>query len=129
MRVHGAELETVKRQVMSRNRPATSGELEGVIIDASYFLEQSGILDVRKIKKTGDTASMLQVVCRPISQVVAGEKLVSEVERVWLEEICFQDFEAHALEVSKENAHLDFVTVSQGSNHYYTGRITVNLGK
>jgi len=128
MRLSTEELAKAKKQAMTRNQPATSGELEGPSIDASYFLAQSGLLRVTRVKKTGDPVRMLEVVCTPSTHAVSVEELGAEIERVWADELCFSGQSAHSLQFSEAEVNLDFVTVLPGGR-YYTGLIRVSCGR
>jgi hypothetical protein len=55
----------IKRKILNEGRPVPSAGLTGMISDLYYFLEQSGILKVVKVMKTGDPYRMLEVRCKP----------------------------------------------------------------
>lgn len=117
----------IKSRLSAQTRPSSS-DLEGIIVDLRYFLEQSGILKVAKVKKTGDLHQLIEVRCKLISKSASIAEIAAFVERVWTEDIAYRDFEAHALHHSSDELILDFITGTRFPNRYtyITGRIMVN---
>lgn len=99
-------------------------------MDCQAYLEQSTLLRLarRKTKrKTGDEETMLVVRCEPASVTVTIQNIVTELERIWLNDLRFTA-EAHAISRSGEGVVLAFVTwwpKTMGS--YVTGQIVVDI--
>ncbi len=121
------QLNKIKSSLPAQTRPSSSN-LEGLIIDLRYFLEQAGILKVLKVKKTGELYRLIEVRCKLISKPASIAEVAAEVERVWIEDIAYRDFEAHSLYYSSDDLILDFITGTEFPDHYIyvTGSIIVN---
>src|SRR5262245_41968422 len=62
--------EQARREMLRRYRP---GSVAGLALDCSYRLDQSPLLEVVRVKKTGEAATMLEVLCRPRTPGAAAE--------------------------------------------------------
>lgn len=121
------QLNKIKSRLSAQTRPSSS-DLEGIIVDLTYFLEKSDILKVLKVKKTGDLHQLIEVRCKLISRSASIAEVAAFVERVWTEDIAYRDFEAHTLYYSTDELTLDFITGAEFPNRYIyvTGRIIVD---
>ena len=97
------------------------------MIDLDYFLEQSGVLQVVKRKKTGELHRLIELRCKLISKSTLISDVATEVERVWTEYMAYWNFEAHALKYSDNELDFDFITGTQRPDQYIyiTGSIIV----
>ena len=121
------EFNKVKSKVTAKTRPSSS-DLEGIIVDLHHFLQESGVLKVVKVKKTGELDRLIDVRCKLISKSASISDVAAEVERVWTEDIAYRNFEAHALHHSSDGFIFDFITGTQYPDQYIyiTGSIIVN---
>ena len=120
------EFHKLKRQIIAAGRLSPSSNLEGIITDFYYYLEQSGLLKVLKIVKTGDPQSMLEVRCKLVRATNPAELIVT-LEQIWITWLAYSAFEAHAVYEDHGKVALDFVTAHdpRSSETYITGRIVV----
>jgi hypothetical protein len=125
-RMTADEFNKVKSKVTAKTRPS-SRDLEGIMIDLDYFLEQSDVLQVVKRKKTGELHRLIEVRCKLISKSTLISDVAAEIERVWTEYMAYWNFEAHALHFSSDELIFDFITGTQYPDQYIyiTGSIIV----
>src|SRR5229473_1898997 len=120
------ELTSVKRKIMARSVPSSGDNLEGMMVDFQHSLEQSRLLTRVRVKKTGDPGCMIEATCQPAANTLTIPEIIAEVERLWMEELRYQPFEAHALVRADYKEALEFITVS---GFYVTGRIAVDISE
>src|SRR5437867_6564621 len=121
------ELTYVKRKIMAQSVPSSGHNLEGMMIDFQHSLEQSRLLTRVRVKKTGDPGCMIEATCQPAANTLTIPEIIAEVERLWMEELRYQEFEAHALVRADYHESLEFVTESGPGGFYVTGRIAVDI--
>ena len=112
---------------MTRGNPMSSSQLDGIIIDLNYFLEESGIFEVVKIKKTGEPWSMVEIKCKIVLGAISSQEIIATLEQAW-RKVQYQHFEAHIILRKDKNFQLDFIIeVADADVYLYvTGNITVN---
>lgn len=118
------ELSRIKKHVMARYERYSNMDLAGMIADCHAYLDQSKIIRLarHKTKKTGDEQVRFVVHCEPRSSTITVPDIVSDLERIWLNDLCLTE-EAHVIIRTDENVILDFVTWSPKPTAYVTGQI------
>lgn len=124
MRVDAKGLAEIRNDVIERGRRYSGENLDGATMDARYALAIAGFTDP-KIKKTGETNSMVLYVCRPESSSWDANEVVSRLEAAWQERAAFSH-ESHSIAVQADIVTFEFVTWWDDGD-YYTGRIEVLL--
>ena len=97
------------------------------MVDFQRSLEQSSLLTRVRVKGTDDLGCMIEATCQPAVNTPTISEIIAEVERLWMEELRYQHFEAHALVRTDYNESLEFVTESGQGGFYVTGRIAVDI--
>jgi hypothetical protein len=119
----------LKRKIMAQGTPGSRDDLEGMMIDFQHSLDQSRLLTRVHLKKTGDPDCMIETTCQPAAETLAISEVVAEIERLWMEELRYHQFEAHAIHRADYQEALDFITVGEHGGSYVTGRIAVDISK
>lgn len=128
MQLDLAELEQLKERVAGQYQETTIGDLEAMIADSRRAIEASPILAFGGIRKTGTPVHQIEVECRPRDPATPPETIATEISRIWLEQLCYDDFEAHAIDTNDDAIVLDFLTVARGPRIFATGMIVVSRG-
>jgi hypothetical protein len=102
---------------------------KGMLADFHHSVEQSPLLTRARVRKTGDPPCMIKATAQPASPTLSPPEIGVEVERIWMEELRYRHFEAHALVSSDEEVALEFVTVMEPGGPHVTGRISVDIRK
>jgi hypothetical protein len=123
------ELTHLKRKIMARSVPSSGDDLEGMVIDFQHSLEQSRLLTQMCVKKTGDPGCMIEATCQPAANTLTIPEIIAEIERLWMEELRYQHFEAHAVGRADYDVTLDFITLCEHGSFYVTGSIAVDVSK
>jgi hypothetical protein len=123
------EINRIKRKIMAQGFPSSGDDLKGMIEDFNHALDQSPILTLRRVKKTGAPDRMIEALCEPATDALTIPEIVAEVERIWMDELRYRHHEAHALSQRDYEVWLDFVTLSDPGSFYVTGRIAVDVRK
>jgi hypothetical protein len=123
------EFARVRTKIMAPGFPSAGIDLRGMLEDFHHALDQSEILKRLWVKKTGQPAQMIDARCEPAEQTVTIDEAAVEIERVWMEDLRYSHFEAHALFQDDYDLSLDFVTLSAPGSFYVTGRIAVDTRK
>lgn len=116
--------EQAKREMLRRYR---RGSAEGLALDCSFLLDQSPLLEVVRVKKTGEDAAMLEVTCRPRTLGVAADALAAELRQIWLGDLRYPYSDVHTVTTSADEVALAFATVEGEDGPCVTGRIIVGL--
>ena len=122
--------EAAKADVMARYLPSHSGNLQGMLVDFDHYLRESDILVFVSVMRTDDHANLIEAHCR--TEGVSAFKGQYEAERIWVESLCYREFEAHIVSDTTfpENSKrlvLEFATVGLSSRVYVTGKIVVDM--
>ena len=128
MRLDLAELEQLKERVAGQYRETSIGDLEAMIADSRRAIEASPILAFGGIRKTGTPVHQIEVECKPRDPATPPETVAAEITRIWLEQLCYDDFEAHAIDTTDNAVVLDFLTVAREPRLFATGMIVVLRG-
>jgi hypothetical protein len=123
------EFSRLVNKIISQGIPLAGADLHGMIADFHHALEASPLLSKVKVRKTGEPARMIAAFCEPASLASSPSELVAEVERIWMEELRYNVFEAHTLVPSEEEVILDCLTMTEPQGPYVTARIVVDLRK
>ena len=122
-----AELEALKDKVNERYDQSPGGDLDGMLADMRSSLANSGFFSEPRLRKTGNRLHLVEAHCKVSSPNITPIMVRSELERMWLEELRYDDFEAHALGRTPTSVVLDFLTVARSARLYVTGLIIVDL--
>lgn len=128
MQLDPSELEQLKERVADQYQETNIGDLEGMIADCLREVEASPLFTSVAIRKTGSPVHQIDVECRAADPATAPETLAGELTRIWLEQLRYDDFEAHAIIMTEHAIVLDFLTVARGPRIFATGMIVVDRG-
>ncbi|MDQ3547717.1 MAG: hypothetical protein M3439_02760 [Chloroflexota bacterium] len=128
MQLDPAGLEQLKERVAAEYQESTIGDLEAMIADCRRAAEASPLFWAVAIRKTGTPVHQIEVECRPRDPATTPDTIASEITRIWLEQLAYDDFEAHAIIASDHAIVLDFLTVARGPRIFATGMIVVVRG-
>jgi hypothetical protein len=120
------EFARVRTKIMAQGYPSSGLDLRGMLEDFHHALDQSEILALLWVKKTGQPEQMIDARCEPAVDTVTIDVVAAEIERIWREDLRYSSFEAHALFRHDYDVSLDFVTSSGPGSFYVTGRIAVD---
>ena len=85
--------------------------LDGFKIDMEYSLEASDKIELLEIKKLKDEDCMLEATCK-LASGVGIDEAKSTIERIWVDELRYRDFEKHEILDIKNGFALQFVTTA-----------------
>jgi hypothetical protein len=125
MQLDLAELEQLKERVAGQYHELTSGDLEGMMADCRYAIETSPLLSLNAVRKTGAPVHQIEVECQPRDPATSPDAVTRELKTIWLEHLCYDDFEAHTVLTTDHAIVLDFLTVARGPRLFATGMIVV----
>ena len=128
MQLDLAELEQLKERVAGQYRETTIGDLQAMIADSRRAIEASPILAFGGIRKTGAPVHQIEIECQPRDPATPPETITSAITQIWLEQLRFDDFEAHAIDTTDDAIVLDFLTVAREPRLFATGMIVVSRG-
>jgi hypothetical protein len=127
-RVDADELERVKERIAEQFTASPGSDLEAMMRAMTLSLEQSPMLRNVVARKTGGHAHLIEVECQLATSALALDAALAEIERIWLEELRYDDFAAHAIEQTDEHAIFDFLTAARDQRLYLSGMIVVRFG-
>jgi len=122
------ELERVKGRITDGFRASPGSDLAAMMAEMIASLERSPLLRAATARKTGGRAHLIEVQCHRATPDLAPDTIMAEIERLWLEELRYDDFEAHTIELTDEHGILDFVTVTRDQRLYLSGMIVAHFG-
>lgn len=128
MQLGQPELEQLKERVARQYRECTIGDLEAMIADCLRAVAASPLFASVAIRKTGTPVHQIEVECQPNDPMTPSETIANEIATIWLEQLCYDDFEAHAIITTNQTVVLDFLTVARGPRLFATGMIVVTRG-
>lgn len=102
--------------------PYSSNELNGIIEDLHYHLQQLNIFKNLKIKKTGSKANMLTITCELNSSDISTASFYNWIHNCWKEKISFKN-ELHKSLFIENRVEFEFVT---WDSKYVTIKIIIN---
>jgi hypothetical protein len=120
-------LERLKKRVAAQYRETTIGDLETMIVESRRAVEASPLFASAVVRKTGTRYRQIEVECRLANRLTPHRRIAAEITRIWLEELRFDDFEAHAVAATDTAIMLDYLTVARAPRLYATGMIVVSL--
>lgn len=123
------ELHALKVRVAGAYYESPGGDLDGMLRDMSEFIGRSGLFLPPVVRKTGSRSHLVEARCTPASAQTPVARLADEVERIWTNDLRYDDFAAHALTITDSSIVLDFLTVARSARLYVTGMIIVALGQ
>ena len=119
------ELEQLKERVAGQYRECMIGDLEAMIADCLRAVEGSPLFTSVAIRKTGSPVHQIEVECQPRNPATSADTIGRELAGLWLEQLCYDDFEAHSIITTDCSIVLDFLTVARGPRLFATGMIVV----
>lgn len=128
MQLDQAELEQLKERVAGQYQECTIGDLEALIADCLRAVKASPLFTSVAIRKTGTPVHQIEVECQPRDPSTLPDAIANEITRIWLEQLCYDDFEAHAIITTDQAIVLDFLTVARAPRIFATGMIVVGMG-
>jgi hypothetical protein len=121
------ELEALKDRVNERYIQSPGGDLDGMLDDMKASLSRSNMVADLRLRKTGSRHHLVEAHCRRASPLISVAQLQAELARIWEEELRYDDFAAHAFDITNSTVVLDFLTVARSAKLYMTGMIIVDL--
>jgi hypothetical protein len=121
------ELDALKDRVAGRYDQSPGSDLDGMLEDLRAALGSSGLFSELRLRKTGSPRHLVEARCAPSSANVTPATIRAELERVWQEQLRYDDFAAHAVEHTASALIFDFLTVARSAGMYMTGLIIVEL--
>ena len=128
MQLDPPELEQLKERVAGQYQECMIGDLEAMIADCLRAVEASPLFTSVAIRKTGSPVHQIEVECQPRDHATPFGAITNEITTIWLEQLCYDDFEAHAIITTNQSIVLDFLTVARGPRLFATGMIVVRRG-
>jgi hypothetical protein len=123
------ELHALKVRVAGAYYESPGGDLDGMLRDMSEFIGRSRLFLPPVVRKTGSRTHLVEARCKPAIPLTPIARLADEVERIWSDDLRYDDFAAHALTITDRSIVLDFLTVARSDRLYVTGMIIVDLGQ
>ncbi len=124
--MNAAQLQQTKLRVAEAFSESPGCDLDGMLDDIRHALDRSGLFTGISGRKTGSRRHLVETRCRTLPIATPRHALV-ELNRVWLEELRYSDFEAHAFMAAERALVLDFITAARSARLYVTGLIIVDL--
>lgn len=121
------ELEQMKERIAGAYAESPGGDLDGMLVDIRQALDRTGIFADVTTHKTGSRAHLIEVRCRRTTPEITTQRAVSELLRAWSEDLRYDDFEGHTVEITETAIVLDFLTGSNAARLYVTGMVVVAL--
>jgi hypothetical protein len=125
MQLDVAELEQLKERVAGQYHECTIGDLEAMIADCLRAIEDSPLFTSVAVRKTGTPVHQIEVECQLRDVATPPDAISAELTSIWLTQLCYDDFEAHAILTTAQSIVLDFLTVARGPRLFATGMIVV----
>jgi hypothetical protein len=119
------ELEQLKQRVSGQYQECMVGDLEAMIADCLRAVEASPIFTSVAIRKTGTPVHQIEVECQPRDSATPPETIANALQTIWLNQLCYDDFEAHTIITTETSTVLDYLTVARGPRLFATGMIVV----
>jgi hypothetical protein len=119
------ELEQLKERVAGQYQECMIGDLEAMIADCLRAVEASSLFTSVTIRKTGSPVHQIEVECQPRDRATPPAAIAAEITTIWLEQLCYDDFEAHAIIATDPSVVLDFLTIARGPRLFATGMVIV----
>lgn len=122
------DIEQEISSLLKRRRVSSSTDLEGFVIDALHFLEESGPFANVKVKKTGDPRAAVVITCSVADLSLSASDLVAALERIWTEELAYVGgLEQHQTRVEADQIELRFMSEADPEDLFVTGKIVVDI--
>lgn len=121
------ELDRMKERIARTYAESPGGDLDGLLADIRDVLARSASFSDITTHKTGSRTHLIEARCRRASSSIGEQHIAAELLRAWRENLCYDDFESHAVEVTDTTVILDFITGSDAARLYVTGMIVVDL--
>lgn len=128
MQLDLAELEQLKERVAGPYQECTIGDLEAMIADCLRAVGASPLFTSVAIRKTGTPVHQIEVECQPHDSATSPDAITNALKTIWLDQLCYDDFEAHSIITTDHAIVLDFLTVARGPRLFATGMIVVGMG-
>jgi hypothetical protein len=119
------DLEALKERVAAGFNESPGGDLDAMGQDIAAAMRRSGLFTPVMVGKTGGHIHLVEARCGLVEQSTPAARIAAELQRIWLHELRYDDFEAHALLIAPHAVYLDFLTVAREARMYVTGIIKV----
>jgi hypothetical protein len=123
------EFARARRRIAAQGFPSSGKDFKGMLADFHDSLERSDLLALRSVKKTGEPERMIEALCEPAAETLTIPEAIAEIERIWMNELRYQHYEAHSLSRRDYELSLEFVTLDGPGSFYVTGQIAVDVRK
>jgi hypothetical protein len=117
------ELEQLKERVAGQYHECPVGDLEAMIADCLRAVKASPLFTSVAIRKTGTPVHQIEVECQPHDPATPPDTIANALQTIWLEQLCYDDFEAHTIVATDTSIVLDFLTVARSPRLFATGMI------
>ena len=107
------ELERMKARIAERYSASPGGDLAAMMAEMTASLERSPMLRDATARKTGGHTHLIEVQCHAAVSYLPQAAIMAEIERLWQDELRYDDFEAHTIELTDDCGILDFVTATR----------------
>lgn len=121
------ELEALKDKVHEGYYQSPGGDLDGMLDDIGNALHRSGYFSGPRLRKTGSRHHLVEAQVRRSSPNISPAMIRAELERLWEEDLRYDDYAAHAFDQTDKAIVFDFLTVAREARMYMTGMIVVDL--
>lgn len=121
------EFDLVKRQMMAQSSPARGEDLAHMIQEFRLAFERSLLFRLLWVKETGEPDRIIEAWCEPAADTVTIPEAIAQIERIWMEELCYPHLEAHIIVPADYDISLHFSTVSASGGFHLTGQIAVDI--
>jgi hypothetical protein len=117
----------IRRKILSHYHSLPAQELTEFLADLQRSLQNSPKLALLFARQTDEPERLIDLLCEPASDTLTIAEVSAELERLWLEELRYPHFEAHAVSQEGFDLTLEFVTVTGPGGFAVTGAITVDV--
>jgi hypothetical protein len=126
-RVDACELERIRERIVQQCMASPGSDLELMMTEATASLGRSALLRDTSARKTGGSTHLIEVRCYPAAPSLTREAIMAEIEQLWLDELRYDDFAAHTIELTSQHGILDFLTVARAQRLYLSGMIVAHF--
>ncbi|MEU7452275.1 hypothetical protein [Streptosporangium roseum] len=122
------EFAAVKQRVMGESSPSDGHDLDGMSMDFDGYLWHSRLITEVAVRLTGDTDNLIMATCW-IAPGCSTVEIAAELERIWLQDLRYQYFEAHMITSGERGVRLDVVTQIAPDDFYVTAAVVVETAR
>jgi hypothetical protein len=126
-RVTVEALEDLRYRIADGFAPSPGSDLEAMMTEICDSLRRMPHLTAIVARKTGGHTHHIEVECSPIGAGMPADTLIAAIERVWDDELRYDDFSAHSIDLTNERGVLDFLTATRAERLYLSGMIVIRF--